>query len=88
MTIAELIEELKKYDGAGTVGVCFWNDGWDLATRRRLCQTILACRLSRGETLNERLRRRSNNRGFALASRKASRRRNVRSSQNETCRTS
>ena len=29
MTIAELIEELKKYDGAGTVGICFWNGGWD-----------------------------------------------------------
>lgn len=29
MTIAELIEELKKYDGAGTVGICSWHDGWD-----------------------------------------------------------
>ncbi len=29
MTIAELIEELNKHDGAGTVAVCFWDNGWD-----------------------------------------------------------
>lgn len=30
MTIGELIEELKKRDLAGTVGICFWNDGWEV----------------------------------------------------------
>lgn len=30
MTIAELIEELKKHNGAGTVGICFWNGGWEV----------------------------------------------------------
>ncbi|MBQ7813823.1 MAG: hypothetical protein IJ387_04930 [Thermoguttaceae bacterium] len=29
MTVAELIEELKKHDGAGTVAICYWDGGWD-----------------------------------------------------------
>ena len=37
MTIAELIEELNKHDGAGTVAVCFWDNGWE--TRDATCVT-------------------------------------------------